>query len=126
MHREMGHGNQDVYFEPTYKPRKDDADPLDFLSRHPLPITGKDAVEKVAKYMISKEHVVVMDNIREETLKDSHLQKLSVMTIRGDWDKHMKDPDVAPFYEVHQEVSIVDDLISGPTGLPYPQASRER
>ena len=28
-----------------------------------------------------------------------------------DWDRHKKDPDVATFNEIHQEVSIVDDLI---------------
>jgi len=30
-------GMQDFDFELIYEPRKDDADPLDFLSRHPLP-----------------------------------------------------------------------------------------
>ena len=57
-------GMQDVDFEPTYEPGKDDTDPL---SRHPLRITGKDTVENVFKYVISTEHVVVIDNIREET-----------------------------------------------------------
>jgi hypothetical protein len=28
---------QDVDFEIVYEPGKDEADPLDFLSRHPLP-----------------------------------------------------------------------------------------
>ena len=58
---------------------------------------------------ISTEHAVVIDNIREET--PSQLQKLSAKIRSGDWDKHKKDPDVAPFNEIHQEVSMVDDLI---------------
>ena len=60
---------QDVDFELIYKPSKDDADPLDFLSRHPLPTTGKDATGKVVKCVTSTEYTIVMDNNREETLK---------------------------------------------------------
>ena len=33
---------QDVNYELVYEPGKDEADPLDFLSRHPLPETGHD------------------------------------------------------------------------------------
>ena len=99
-------GMQDVHFEPTYEPGKDDTDPL---LRHLLTITGKDTVENVFKYVISTEHAVVIDTIKEET--PSQLEKLSVRILSGDWDKHKKDPDVAPFNEIHQEVSIVDDLI---------------
>ena len=51
---------------------------LDFLSRHPLPVTGSNHVEKVVKYMVTTEHAVVMDQTREETLTDEQLQKLCV------------------------------------------------
>ena len=37
---------QDVDFELVYEPGKDEADPMDYLSRHPLPITGTDNTEK--------------------------------------------------------------------------------
>ena len=66
-------GMQDADFEPG----KDDADPLDFLSRHPLPEKGKDAVERVIKHVLKAEHAVVVDQIKEETHKDTQLQKLS-------------------------------------------------
>ena len=56
-----------------YKPGKDEADPLDFLSQHPLPIVGNDDTEKI----IETEHAVVLDRIREETHQDGALQKLS-------------------------------------------------
>ena len=118
-------GMQDVDFEPNYEPGKDDADPLDFLSRHPLPITGEDAVEKVVKYVISTEHAVI-DNIREETLKDSQLQKLSVRILTGDRNKHKKDPHVAPFYKVHQEVSTVDDLIFSTNRIVIPTSLQRK
>ena len=68
---------QDVAFELIYEPGKDDADPFDSLSRHPSPEKGKDAVERVIKYVLNVEHVVVVDQIKEETHKDTQLQKLS-------------------------------------------------
>ena len=37
---------QDVDFELVYEPGKDEADPMDYLSRHPLLITGTDSTEK--------------------------------------------------------------------------------
>ena len=52
-------GMQDVDFELIYEPGKDDADPLDLLSRHPLPEKGKDAVERVIKYVLKAKHAVV-------------------------------------------------------------------
>ena len=40
---------QNVDFELVFVPGKDDADPMDYLSRYPLPITGTDNTEKVVK-----------------------------------------------------------------------------
>ena len=104
-------GMQDVNFELIYEPGKDEADPLDFLSRHPLPETGKDTIERVIKYTVTAEHAVVVDHIKEETLKDTQLQKLSIRILTGDWEQHKKDPDIAPFYSVQNELYVVNDLI---------------
>ncbi len=79
-------GMQDVDFALIYEPGKDDADPLDFLSRHPLPEKGNDAVERVIKYVVTAEHAVVIDQIKEETCKDTQLQKLSVRILTADWE----------------------------------------
>ena len=38
---------QDVDFEMEYEPGRDELDPLDFLSRHSLPVIGNDDTEKV-------------------------------------------------------------------------------
>ena len=72
---------QDVDFEMKYEPGRDELDPLDFLSRHPLPVIGNDDTEKVLKAAITTEHAVVLDRIREETSQDRVLWKLS-QTIR--------------------------------------------
>ena len=72
---------QDVDFEMKYEPGRDEADPLDFLSRHLLPVVGNNDTEKILKASIETEHAVALDRIREETHRDRALQKLS-QTIR--------------------------------------------
>lgn len=64
---------QDVDFELVYEPRRDAADPLDFLSRHPLPETRHDNTEKIIK-QVATEHAVVLSRIKKETEKDQQLQ----------------------------------------------------
>ena len=92
---------QDVDFELVYEPGKDEADPMDYLSRHPLPITGTDSTEKIVKSILIAEHAVVLDRIRKETGKEQ-LQKLFKRIVKEDWQKHRKDHDISPFYIVWQ------------------------
>ena len=56
---------QDVDFELVYEPGENDAVPMDYLSRHPLPITGTNNTEKVVKSVLTTEHAVVIDRIRK-------------------------------------------------------------
>ena len=51
---------QDVDFDMKYEPGRDEADPLDFLSRHPLPIIVDNSTEKILKAAIETEHAVVL------------------------------------------------------------------
>ncbi|XP_064622622.1 uncharacterized protein K02A2.6-like [Lineus longissimus] len=102
---------QDVEFELEYQPGKDEQDPLDFLSRHPLPTTGNDNTEKTVKYTITAQHAVVIDRIKEETRKDSQLQKLKDVIRTSSWDKYRQDPMLQPFYHVRDELFEAEDLI---------------
>ena len=102
---------QDVDFELVYEPGKDDADPMDYLSRHPLPITGTDNTEKVVKSVLTTEHAVVIDRIRKETAEDKQLQKLYKRIIREDWQKHRKDDDIKPFFSIRYELHVMNGLI---------------
>ncbi|CAB3995435.1 Retrovirus-related Pol poly from transposon 297 [Paramuricea clavata] len=104
-------GMQDVDFELIHQQGKDEADPLDFLSRHPLPETGRETVEKVVKQVGNAEHAVVIDQIQKEIRRDSQLQKLSERIRKGDWENYRRDPDIMPFYSVRLELYSVDDLI---------------
>ena len=65
---------QDLDYELVYEPGEDEADPLDFLSRHPLPETGHDKTEKIIRWNVNAEHAVVVTRIREETQKDEVMQ----------------------------------------------------
>ena len=47
---------QDVDYELVYEPGKDSADPMDYLSRHPLPETETDDTEKMINLIVSNEH----------------------------------------------------------------------
>ncbi|KAL9958658.1 hypothetical protein ACROYT_G035707 [Oculina patagonica] len=102
---------QDVDFEMNYEPGKDEADPLDFLSRHPLPVVGNNDTEKILKATIETEHAVVLDRIREETHQDRVLQKLSQTIKKGNWETSKKDVNLAPFYPIKNELYEAQGMI---------------
>ena len=56
---------QDIDFEIVYEPGKDATDPLNFLSRHPLPETDTDTcrTEKEVKAVINNEHAVMLKRL---------------------------------------------------------------
>ena len=95
---------QDVDIEMKYEPRRDGANPLDFLSRHPLPIIGNNSTEKILKAARETEHAVVLDRMKEETCQDTVLQKLSTTIKKGNWETSKKDVDLAPFYPIKDEL----------------------
>ena len=75
---------QDVDYELVYEPGTDEADPLDFLSIHPLPDTGDDKTEKIIKWNVNAEHAVVVTRIRGETQKDEVMEQLAKRSAEGD------------------------------------------
>lgn len=117
---------QDVDYELVYEPGKDEADPLDFLSRHPLPETGDDRTEKIIRWNMNAEHAVVVTRIREETQKDEVMQRLAKRITKGDWEKHKRDKDLEPFQHVRQELSIAGGLIFRENRIVLPQALQKK
>ena len=75
----------------VYEPGKDEADPLDYLSLHPLPETGEDITEMIISWNMSAEHAVVVTHIREETQKDDIMQRLNKRIAKGGWEKHIRE-----------------------------------
>ena len=98
-------------YELVYEPGKDEADPLDYLSRHPLPETGDDNTEKIVRWTMNAEHAVVFTRIRQENQKDEVMQRLAKRIVKGDWEKHKRDKDIEPYLHVKQELSIAEGLI---------------
>ena len=72
---EMGY----VDYVLVYEPGKDEADPLDFLSRHPLFKTGYEKTEKMIRWNVNTEHAVFVTRIREDTQKDEVMKRLLLM-----------------------------------------------
>ena len=104
---------QDVDFEIVYVPGKDEADPLDYLSRHPVEEVGTSKANdaEAAIKFIQVENALVMDKIKEHTLRDNQLEKLKKRITRGDWEKHKQHPDINPFYSVRQELYVADGVV---------------
>ena len=98
---------QDVDFEMKYEAGRDELDPLDF----PLPVIGNDETEKVLKAAITTEHAVVLDRIRKETSQDRVLRKLSQTIRKGNWESSKRDADLAPFYQVKEELYVSQGMI---------------
>eukprot|EP00794_Sanderia_malayensis_P020867 gene20867-22919_t len=102
---------QDVNYELVYEPGKNEKDPLDFISRHPLSDTEEDTIEASVRSVVKTENAIIMDHIQEETKTDEQLQKLMQRIHMGDWEVHQHDPDIAPFFRVRSELCIVEDVV---------------
>ena len=117
---------QDVDYELVYEPGKDETDPLDFLSRHPLPETGDDKTEKIIRWNVNEEHAVVVTRIREETQKDEIMRRLAKRIVKGDWEKHKRDKDLEPYIHVKQELSVAEGLIFRERRIVLPPALQRK
>ena len=117
---------QDVDYELVYEPGKDEADPLDFLSRHPLPEAGHDKTEKIIRWNVNTEHAVVVTRIREETQKDEVMQRLAKRIAKGDWEKYKRDKDLEPYLHVKQELSVAEGLIFRERRIILPPALQRK
>ena len=117
---------QDVDYELVYEPGKDEMDPLDFLSRHPLPETGDDKTEKIIRWNVNEEHAVVVTRIREETQKDEIMRRLAKRIVKGDWEKHKRDKDLEPYLHVKQELSVAEGLIFRERRIVLPPALQRK
>ena len=104
---DMQHGD----FEQVHEPGKDDADPMDFLSRHPQPVIGTDNTERVISSILMAEHAIVLERIKTETKKDEQLQNIYQRILREDWESYRKDKDISQFYSIRKELYAVGGLI---------------
>ena len=82
----------------TWSTSQEKTNMTDYMSRHPLPETGKDHLEKHLRAVIETDHVVVMDKIKQETAKNEELR---------DWlkpfKKSPKDNEVSTRDELYKK-----------------------
>ena len=102
---------QDVDYEMVYEPGKDERDPLDYLSRHPLPETGSDSIEKTIAAVIQTNHAIVLEDIARATKNDLQLQKIMRCMRLHLWEQHRRDQDIAPFYPVRTELYEANGIL---------------
>ena len=88
---------QDTDCELVYEPGKDAADPMDYLSRHPLPESETDDTEMTVKMIVINEHEVVLKSIQEATLTNEILQGVRQRMKQNDWEQHKKRPEIKPY-----------------------------
>ena len=102
---------QDVDYEIIYEPGKDAADPMDYLSRHPLPETERDETEQTINAIISNEHRVVMKGIKEAIAGDFVLQDVMKIMRENDWERQKDKPEIKPYYLVKHELYQTKGLL---------------
>ena len=115
---------QDVDYELEYEPGKDEADPMDYLSRHPLPGTERDNTEQVIRQVIEAEHAVILPNIVNKTRKDKILQDVIDRIQNNDWEKYKRRPEILPFYMVRDELSVCEGLLLRGNQIVMPERLR--
>ena len=96
----------------------------DYMSRHPLPETGNDRLEKYVIATVQSEHAVVLDRIKEETAKDRELRKLAMAMQTGKWTK--TDPDLKPYFDLRAELYMAEGLILRMDRIIPPESLRDK
>ena len=102
---------QDVDYETIYEPGKDEEDPLDNLSRHPLPDTVSDHIEKTVAAIVQTSHAIVLEDIAKATKCDLQLQKIMTCMRLHKWEHHKRDQDIVPFYPVKAELYEANGIL---------------
>ena len=76
---------QNLDFEAIHIPGKSNM--TDYLSRHPLPETGKDHIEKHVNAAIQADHAIVWSKIKKATAEDKELCELTETIETGNWSE---------------------------------------
>ena len=80
----------------------------DYLSRHLLPETGSDHVEKYVNAAIRADHAIVWWKIKEATAEDRELYELIDTTGTGNWNEARQF--MKPYCEVRDELFVASRI----------------
>ena len=108
-------------YEIIYRPGKDDANPADFISRHPDKATPfpDNIAENYVNYLCNNiiPKAMTLSEVQKETKNDSTFQKLSQAVETNHWS----DPEIR-YKNVKDELSVCDGLIIRGTRLVLPKS----
>ncbi|GFR83013.1 transposon Ty3-G Gag-Pol polyprotein [Elysia marginata] len=97
-------------FKLIYRPGKDEANPADYLSRHPpaKPIRDNEG-ERYIRYIAntSVPNALSLDEVRKATSLDEQLKNVMSAIMTGRWN----DKSVSAFKSVKEELSVFDGII---------------
>jgi len=113
---------QNLDFEVIHIPGKTNM--TDYMSRHPLPETGTDCLEKYVIPTVQSEHAVVLDKIKEATAKGRELTKLAAAMQTGKWTT--ADPDLKPYFDLRAELYMAEGLILRIDRIIPPESLRDK
>ena len=113
---------QNLDFEMIHIPRKSNM--TDYMSRHPLPETGTDRLEKYVIAAVQSEHAVVLDKVKEETANDKVLAKLTTAIQTGKWTR--ADPDLKPYFDLRAELYMAEGLILRVDRIIPPESLKDK
>ena len=102
---------QDLDFTVKYEPGRDEQDPMDYLSRHPLPESENDKTEKVIRQISRSENSTTLEEIRKETATDSTMQEIIQCINKGNWKQQKKNERLKPYFDMQEEFSTVNGLL---------------
>ena len=109
----------------VYNPGKDEANPADYLSRHPTEKPKRDnKAEEYISYVATNAvpKSMTLDEIRTATAEDPTLREVMTAVQTGRWDK----PGVEGFARFAGEISVTDGIILRDHRIIVPQQLRER
>jgi len=101
----------DFDFELKYEPGRNELDPLDYISRHPISENYRDNTEQIINHISHKENAETLERIRTETKKDDTLTKLTSLVTNNDWIKAEKDIEILPYKHIKEEISIIEGIV---------------
>ena len=104
-----------------YEPGKDEADPLDYLSRHALLGTERGDTEQVIHQVIEAENAVILSNIVNKTHKDKILLDVIDRIQNNGWENYKRRPEILPFSMVRDGLSVCEGLLLRENQIVMPE-----
>jgi len=122
---------QQFDYEMKYCPGSRNA--ADYLSRHSLPLTQRDAKKSEERdltvhHIIADTVPVALDflEVRDETARDRVFCKLAKTIQSGDYYGCKKDPDLKPYSRVFRELSYIEGIILRGSRIVLPTSLQRR